>query len=80
MHKLPTITGKELISFLESLGFRVVRIRGSHVRLKNNEGKATTVPLQSSKIIPKGLLRKIIKEDLGMSVDDFMEKFENFRG
>lgn len=69
-----------LLSFPESLGFRVVRVRGSHVRLKNNEGKATTVPLHSNKIIPMGLLRKIIKEDLEMSLDEFLEKFKSHRG
>jgi predicted RNA binding protein YcfA (HicA-like mRNA interferase family) len=31
--KLPSVSGKVLISFLESLGYEVVRQRGSHVRL-----------------------------------------------
>jgi len=31
--KLPTVSGKVVIRFLESLGYEVVRQRGSHVRL-----------------------------------------------
>ena len=32
--KLPVISGKKLISFLGSLNYKVVRQRGSHVRLE----------------------------------------------
>ncbi|MGB9935766.1 type II toxin-antitoxin system HicA family toxin [Thermodesulfovibrio yellowstonii] len=79
MHKLPAITGKDLIKFLESIGFKVIRIKGSHVRLKNEEGKATTVPLHGSEALPKGLLRKIIREDLEMSLEEFLILFNNFK-
>ncbi|MGB9892560.1 MULTISPECIES: type II toxin-antitoxin system HicA family toxin [Thermodesulfovibrio] len=79
MHKLPAITGKDLIKFLESIGFKVIRIKGSHVRLKNEEGKATTVPLHGSETLPKGLLRKIIREDLEMSLEEFLILFNNFK-
>jgi len=30
--------------------------------------------------IPKGLLRKIIREDLEMSLEDFTEQYSKFRG
>lgn len=33
--KMPIVSGKVLIRFLESLGYEVVRQRGSHVRLVN---------------------------------------------
>ncbi len=32
--KLPAVSGKKLIHFLESLGYYFVRQRGSHVRLE----------------------------------------------
>jgi predicted RNA binding protein YcfA (HicA-like mRNA interferase family) len=53
MSKLPVIKGKELIKFLESLGFRITRTKGSHTRLKTEEGRATTVPVHGNKDIPK---------------------------
>jgi len=30
MRKLPNLTGKQLLSALSSLGFQVIRTRGSH--------------------------------------------------
>jgi predicted RNA binding protein YcfA (HicA-like mRNA interferase family) len=70
------ISGKELIRILERLGFEIVRINGSHYRLKNNDGRVTTVPVHKNEDLPKGLLRKIIKEDLQISFEEF-EKIIN---
>ena len=60
MAKLPSIEGKILIKILENFGFDVKRQKGSHVRMKHEDGRVTTVPVHSGKPIPKGLLRKII--------------------
>jgi Predicted periplasmic or secreted lipoprotein len=38
MPKLPVIKGRELVKFLESMGFRVTRTKGSHVRLRSEDG------------------------------------------
>ena len=75
---LPVIKGKELIAFLKTLGFSVIRQRGSHVRMKSGDGRYTTVPLHSSDNIPKGLLRKIIREDLEMTLKEFAEAYEQY--
>jgi len=61
---LPVIKGKDLVALLETLGFTVIRQRGSHVRMKSDDGRYTSVPVHSSEDIPKGLLWKIIHEDL----------------
>lgn len=71
MPKLPVIKGSELVKFLESIGFRIIRTKGSHVRLRAEDGRVTTVPIHRNKDIPKGLLRKIIREDLEISLEDF---------
>lgn len=73
MPKLPAIEGKELVKLLEKCGFSVVRTRGSHVRLRAEDGRIATVPIHAGKILPKGLLRKIIREDMEMTLDEFME-------
>ncbi len=80
MPKLPVFKGKELIKFLEYLGFKVTRTKGSHSRLKSEDGRATSVPVHGNKDVPKGLLRKIIREDLEMSLEDFTELYSNYRG
>jgi len=65
--KLPVMSGKELVALLEKLGFVVIRIKGSHHRMKHADGRITTIPVHKN----KGLLRKIIREDIALSVDDF---------
>ena len=79
MQKLPLIKAKDLLKFLEWLGFKPVRMRGSHIRMKSEDGKVTTVPVYGNKEIPRGLLRKIIREDLQRSVEEFVEKYNEFR-
>lgn len=71
MPNLPALSGKSLIRILEKLGFVVVRINGSHHRLEHSDGRKTTVPVHQNQDLPKGLLRKIIKEDLEMEIDNF---------
>ena len=70
--KQVVISGKELVRILEQLGFAVVRINGSHHRLKHPDGRVTTVPVHKNEDLPKGLLRKIIKEDLQINFEDFI--------
>jgi predicted RNA binding protein YcfA (HicA-like mRNA interferase family) len=77
---LPVIKGKDLVTFLETLGFTVIRQRGSHIRMKSDDGRYTSVPVHSGEDIPKGLLRKIIREDLGMTLEDFADAFEKYKG
>jgi len=79
MPKLPVFKGKELIK-LEYLGFQVTRTKGSNSRLKSEDGRATSVPVHTNKNIPKGLLRKIIREDLEMGLEEFIELYSKYRG
>lgn len=79
MQKLPVIDGQELLRFLKSIGFVVIRTKGSHVRLSSDDGRVTTVPIHANKEIPKGLLRKIIREDLEISLDKFLEMYSDFK-
>jgi predicted RNA binding protein YcfA (HicA-like mRNA interferase family) len=69
--KLPVISGKELVALLEKSGFLNVRIKGSHHRMKHPDGRVTTIPVHKNDPISKGLLRKIIREDIAISIDDF---------
>jgi predicted RNA binding protein YcfA (HicA-like mRNA interferase family) len=77
--KLSVLTGKALIRFLDHLGFTLVRINGSHHRLKHPDGRITTVPVHKNHDIPKGLLRKIIREDLKMELDEFEKRYKTFQ-
>ena len=65
------------MKFLQALGFVVVRINGSHHRLKHPDGRITTVTVHKNKDLPKGLLRKIIREDLKLDTEQFIELLKN---
>ncbi|MDZ4844078.1 MAG: type II toxin-antitoxin system HicA family toxin [Chitinophagales bacterium] len=73
MATLPVLSGKELIKCLERNGFVVIRVNGSHHRMKHADGRVTTVPFHKYEDLPKGLLHKIIREDLKLEVDDFVK-------
>jgi predicted RNA binding protein YcfA (HicA-like mRNA interferase family) len=68
--KFPSISGSDLVKFLESVGYRVTRKRGSHVRLVSDSGLATTIPIHAHRQLPKGLLHSIIHE-LDLTRTDF---------
>ena len=57
----------------------ISRTKGSHVRLRADDGKVTTVPVHGNKDLPKGLLRKIIREDLEMSFDEFLKLYSKYK-
>ena len=62
MSRLPVLSAREVIRILDQLGFEVVRQRGSHVRLKHEDGRVVTVPVHSGQDISRGLLRKILRD------------------
>ncbi len=62
MAKLPNLTGSELITALQKIGFEVVRQKGSHVRLKHDDNRVVTIPIHAGKTIGKGLLLKILRD------------------
>jgi len=61
MPRLPQISGRALIRLLVSIGYEVIRQKGSHVRLrkKNNLGEHNlTVP--DHQVLAKGTLNDIL--------------------
>lgn len=72
---LPSVSGKNFIKLLKKIGFTVVRINGSHHRMKHPDGRLTTIPVHKNDSLPKGLLRKIIREDLLMDVEEIRSFF-----
>lgn len=55
------------------MGFVVIRISGSHHRLKHPDGRVTTIPVHKNQDLPKGLIRKIIREDLELNLKEFIK-------
>lgn len=62
MSRLPSLTGRQLLTVLERLGFEVVRSRGSHHYLRHTDGRTTVVPVHRGETIGRGLLSKILRD------------------
>ena len=73
MAKLPRLTGKEVGKIIEKLGFVYDHTTGSHMVYRHADGRRVTIPHHAKEEIGPGLLNKIIKKDLNISRDKFME-------
>jgi predicted RNA binding protein YcfA (HicA-like mRNA interferase family) len=69
--RLRVVSGRETIATLERIGYRPVRQKGSHVRMRHSDPakhKPLTIPLHRE--LRPGLLRAILR-DAGLSPEDF---------
>jgi predicted RNA binding protein YcfA (HicA-like mRNA interferase family) len=69
----PSLSFNEVRKRLERLGFLPIRQKGSHIRYVHQDGRKTTLPDHGAKDVPKGLLTKIVRYDLAITMDEFME-------
>jgi predicted RNA binding protein YcfA (HicA-like mRNA interferase family) len=69
---MPVLKPAKVVSILKRLGFVEVRQRGAHKQFRHEDGRGTTVPFHKGRDISPVLLRKIA-EDIGMTVDDFIQ-------
>jgi predicted RNA binding protein YcfA (HicA-like mRNA interferase family) len=64
MPKLRKLSGKEIITILESFGFEIIKIEGSHHKLRriiNEQRQTLHIPVHGSKLVSIGVLRAIYK-------------------
>lgn len=71
MSKAPVLKARQVCRILESLGFVLVRQRGSHKQYRNAAGRGTTVPDHPGRDLSPVLLRQIAK-DIGMTLEEFL--------
>lgn len=71
MPKLVPIPAKKMIKILQSLGFVLVRVRGSHHFFLNSiSGKTATVPVHGGEQLGVGLLKSILR-DIDVTVEEY---------
>ena len=69
------MNAREVIRILKKFGFEESRQKGSHVVLFNpSTNRRTVVPVHAGKDIKKPLLRSIIEDDVGVSIEEFLGK------
>jgi predicted RNA binding protein YcfA (HicA-like mRNA interferase family) len=62
MSSLPSVTGKQAVKAFGKLGFRVVRITGSHhIMRKDGHPYLLSVPVHSGQTLKTGTLRSLIR-------------------
>ena len=71
MPSIPSMSGKEFLNKLLAYGCILIRISGSHHKIKNpfNE-KITVIPIHGGKDIDRNFMVAILAQ-LGISKDDF---------
>ena len=72
MGKMPRVTGKDMVRFLEKQGFLLRRVTGSHHVMRKQDVQ-TIVPVHRNRDLKTGTLRGILR-DIRMKPEEF-ERF-----
>lgn len=64
----PRVSGRDVVRVLGRFGYVVASQKGSHVKLRNAEGRTAIVPMHPE--IATGTLRSILRQ-AGISMADF---------
>lgn len=69
--KLPLLSGRQVLAALSRLGFVEVHRKGSHVKMKHEDGRVIIFPLHDEvdRYTLKGALR-----DAGIAIEDFLKR------
>jgi predicted RNA binding protein YcfA (HicA-like mRNA interferase family) len=66
---LPVVSGAQIVAALTKGGFEWVSQRGSHIKLRQADGRRVIVPLHRELAI--GTLRSVIRQS-GLPVEEFL--------
>jgi predicted RNA binding protein YcfA (HicA-like mRNA interferase family) len=70
--RLPVVSGRQVVRALERVGYRVVRQRGSHIRLRDeSDPNHLPVTVPDHRTLKAGLLHQILR-DANLTVDEFV--------
>ncbi|MBI5416650.1 type II toxin-antitoxin system HicA family toxin [Candidatus Poribacteria bacterium] len=75
MNRTPTISARIMIAFLNSLGFELVRQKGSHKFFKHSDGRTVVVPEHKGEDLGRGIMNKIFK-DIEVTQKDFIDWYQ----
>lgn len=73
MPRLPLLSASQMVRILERAGFEFRRQGGSHMFFVHPDGRSTVVPNHPGEKLDRGLLNKIIKKDLKMEREEFLQ-------
>lgn len=71
MPKLPLVSGDQAVKAFKKLGYKVVRQRGSHIRMHHLFDKSKNpLTIPRHQMLGKGLIRKLLR-DAKITPEDF---------
>lgn len=71
MTRLNLVSAKKMVKILLRLGFKEIRVKGSHHFFFNQETKKTaTVPIHGNECLSIGILKEILR-DIDLSVESY---------
>lgn len=71
--KLPIISGRQAARAFERIGYRVVRRRVSHIRLRDDQNpKHLPLTIPDHRELKPGLLRQLLR-DADVTIEQFLE-------
>jgi predicted RNA binding protein YcfA (HicA-like mRNA interferase family) len=59
MSRLPAIEGHQLVKILQKLGFVIIRTKGSHVRMKAEDGSSGLLGFHRARILRGRLCHRV---------------------
>lgn len=75
MASMPIITGRVLIKFIKSIGYKLDRQKGNHRIFKHDYNKTLTISAYKKKTVKVGLLGSILK-NIGISKTEFLNSIK----
>lgn len=74
MKNLPALSAQKVLKVLYACGYKKARQKGSHVILIHPARNSRVVlPMHTGKTIKKPLLSSIIKDDMKITIDEFLK-------
>lgn len=73
----PSMKSSELMGILDSLGYLQIRRSGSHRRLVCQGRTPLTFSFHDGVTIPPGLVKKVLKKDVGLSDKEILAVLNN---
>ena len=75
MTRLKVINSTKLEKLLLKLGFKKIRLKGSHAFYRHPDGRTTTIPHHSGRDLARPLIKEILRE-IELSVDEYNENLK----
>jgi Predicted periplasmic or secreted lipoprotein len=71
LSKFKPVKVRKVIKVLSTLGFVVIRQKGSHMVMKHEDGRVTVIPVHEDEDLGRGILLEIIK-DMKLTKEEFV--------